>query len=129
MVEFDAYNVSIWIGSAILMISGLILMVTKTMNDILAIFMLFGIVAFLTNFFNYVGMDKKAKDERIRKIGTYATTYSWNITLVFVTFLVITMYWAQNIHNPLELMGVVIFVMVATMLVSNTILSRIGDIE
>ena len=129
MVEFDTYNVSIWIGSAILMISGLILMVTKTMNDILAIFMLFGIVAFLTNFFNYVGMDEKAKDERIRKIGTYATTYSWNITLVFVTFLVITMYWAQNIHNPLELMGVVIFVMVATMLVSNTILSRMGDIE
>jgi hypothetical protein len=111
------------------MISGLILMATKTMTDLLAIFMLFGIIAFTTNFFTYLGMDKKAKDERLRKIGTYATTYSWNITLVFVSFLVITMFWAQNIHNPLELMGVTIFVMVATMLVANTILRRIGDID
>jgi uncharacterized membrane protein YkgB len=74
-------------------------------------------------------MDKKAQDERLRKIGTYATTYSWYITLVFVSFLVLTMYWGQNIHNPIELMGVTIFVMTSTMLVANTILGRKGDID
>lgn len=128
-MNFDTYEISIWVGSVILMISGLILMATKTMTDLLAIFMLLGVAAFVTNFFNYLGLDEKAKDERLRKIGTYATTYSWNITLVFVSFLVITMYWAQNIHNPLELMGVTIFVMVATMLIANTILRRKGDID
>lgn len=76
-----------------------------------------------------MGMDKKAQDERLRKIGTYATTYSWYITLVFVSFLLINMYWAQNIHNPLELMGVIIFIMTSTMLIANTILSRKGDID
>lgn len=126
---YNLQNVSIWLGSAALMFSGLTLMITKTMNDILSVILLLGIMAMITNFFTYVGMDKKAQDERLRKIGTYATTYSWYITLVFVSFLLINMYWAQNIHNPLELMGVIIFIMTSTMLIANTILSRKGDID
>lgn len=127
--HFNPYNVSIWLGSAALMLSGLIMMATKSMNDLLAVILLLGIMALMTNFFTYVGMDKKAQDERLRKIGTFATTYSWYITLVFVSFLVITMYWANKIHNPIELMGVIIFVMTSTMLIANTILSRKGDID
>lgn len=127
--NYNLQNISVWIGSALLMISGLVLMATKTMSDMLALLLLLGIMALMTNFFTYVGMDKKAQDERLRKIGTYATTYSWYITLTFVTFLVITMYWGQNIHNPLELMGLIIFVMTSTMLITNTILSRKGDID
>ena len=127
--NYNLQNVSIWLGSAALMFSGLTLMITKTMSDLLSVILLLGIMALMTNFFTYVGMDKKAQDERLRKIGTFATTYSWYITLVFVSFLVINMYWAQNIHNPLELMGVTIFVMTSTMLIANTILSRKGDID
>lgn len=127
--NYNLFNMSIWIGSAALMVSGLIMMATKTMSDLLAVVLLLGITAYMTNFFTYVGMDKKAKDERLRKIGTFATTYSWYITLVFISFLVITMHWAQKIHNPIELMGVIIFVMTSTMLIVNTILSRKGDID
>ncbi len=127
--KYDLYNVSIWLGSAGLMFSGLVMMATKTMSDLLTVILLLSIMALMTNFFTYVGMDEKAQDERLRKIGTFATTYSWYITLVFVSFLVITMYWAQKIHNPIELMGVVIFVMTSTMLIANTILSRKGDID
>jgi hypothetical protein len=39
------------------------------------------------------------------------------------------MFWADRIHDPIELMGLIIFVMVTTMLVANTILSRKGDID
>lgn len=127
--NYKMYNASIWFGSVMLMISGVILMATKTMSDLLAVLILLGIMALITNFFSYVGMDEKTKDERLRKIGTFATTYSWYITIVFVSFLVVSMYWAQNIHNPLELLGVTMFVMVFTMLIANTILSRKGDIE
>lgn len=127
--NYNLQNVSIWLGSAALMFSGLTLMITKTMDDLLSVILLLGIMALMANFFTYVGMDKEAQDERLRKIGTFATTYSWYITLVFVSFLVITMYWANNIHNPLELMGVIIFVMTSTMLIANTILSRKGDID
>jgi archaellum biogenesis protein FlaJ (TadC family) len=127
--SYNWYNVSIWLGSAALMISGLIMMATHAMSDLVSVMLLLGIMAFVSNFFTYVGMDKKAQDERLRKIGTYATTYSWYITLVFVSFLVLTMYWGQNIHNPIELMGLTIFVMTSTMLVANTILGRKGDID
>lgn len=127
--NYNLYNASIWLGSAGLMLSGLVMMATKTMSDLLTVILLLSIMALMTNFFTYVGMDEKSQDERLRKIGTFATTYSWYITLVFVSFLVITMYWAQNIHNPIELMGVVIFVMTSTMLIANTILSRKGDID
>ncbi|HEX3013308.1 MAG TPA: hypothetical protein VHO92_03405 [Methanobacterium sp.] len=127
--NYDMYNISIWFGSVALLLSGVVLIATKTMSDLLAVIMLLGIMALMTNFFNYVGMDKKARDERLRKIGTFAATYSWYITLIFVTFLVINMYWGQNIHNPIELMGVTIVVMVSTMLIANTVLSRRGDIE
>lgn len=127
--NYNVQNISIWLGSAALMFSGLIMMVTKTMSDLLVVIILLGATAYLTNFFIYVGMDKKAQDERLRKIGTFATTYSWYITLMFISFLVINMYWAQNIHNPIELMGVTIFVMTSTMLIANTILNRKGDID
>lgn len=127
--HFNSYNISIWLGSAALMLSGLIMMATKAMSDLLAVILLLGIMALMTNFFTYVGMDKEAQDERLRKIGTFATTYSWYITLVFVSFLVITMFWANKIHDPIELMGVIIFVMTSTMLIANTILSRKGDID
>lgn len=127
--NYNWYNISTWFGSGALMASGLIMMVTKTMSDLLTVLMILGIMALMTNFFIYAGMDPKAQDERLRKIGTFATTYSWYITLVFITFLAINMFWAQNIHDPIELLGVTIFVMTFTMIVGNTILRRKGDID
>lgn len=127
--SYDLYNVSIWLGSAVLIVDSLILIIWKTMDDFAAIGLLLGIMVYMANFFAYIGMDETARDERLRKIGTYAATYSWYITLVFVVFLVISMYWAQRMHDPVELLGVTIFVMVTTMLIANTILSRKGDID
>ena len=127
--NYDMYKISIWLGSAILLVDSFYLMATKTMNDFAAIGLLLGIIIYVSSFFASIGMEKTARDERLRKIGTLAATWSWYITLVFVSFLVVSMYWAQRIHDPIELMGLTIFVMVTTMLVANTILSRIGDID
>jgi len=127
--NYNTYKLSIWLGSAALIVDSLILIIWKTMNDLIAIGLLLGIIIYGISFFAYMGIDKTARDERLRKIGTYSATYSWYITLVFVVYLVITMYWGQNIHNPIELMGVTILVMVSTMLIANTVLSRKGDIE
>lgn len=127
--DHDMYKISIWLGSAILLVDSFYLMVTKSMNDFAAIGLLLGILIYVSSFFASIGMEKTAKDERLRKIGTLAATWSWYITLVFASFLIVSMYWAQRIHDPIELMGLTIFVMVSTMLVANTILSRIGDID
>lgn len=127
--NYDMYTVSIWLGSAALIVDSLVLVIWKTMDDFVAIGLLLGIMVYAANFFAYMGMEETARDERLRKIGTLAATWSWYITLMFICFLVITMYWSQNIHNPIELMGLTIFVMVSTMLVANTVLSRKGDID
>jgi len=127
--NYDMYKISIWLGSAILLVDSFYLMATKTMNDFAAIGLLLGILIYVSSFFASIGMEKTARDERLRKIGTLATTWSWYITLVFVSFLVVSMYWSQRIHDPIELMGLTIFVMISTMLVANAILSRIGDID
>ncbi len=127
--EYDMYKISIWFGSAILLVCSFYLMATKIMNDIIAIGLLLGVIIYVSSFFAFIGMGETAKDERLRKIGTLAATWSWYITLVFLAFLVISMFWAGRIHDPIELMGLTIFVMVLTMLISNTILSRIGDID
>jgi L-asparagine transporter-like permease len=128
-MNYDMYKISIWLGSAILLVDSFYLMATKTMNDFAAIGLLLGILIYVSSFFASIGMEKTARDERLRKIGTLAATWSWYITLVFVSFLVVSMYWSQRIHDPIELMGLTIFVMISTMLVANAILSRIGDID
>lgn len=127
--DYKLYKLSIWVGSVILVITSLYLMAAKTMNDYTAIGLLLGMTIYIVSFFAYIGMEKTARDERLRKIGTLAVTWSWYITLIFTGFLVVSMFWADRIHDPIELMGLIIFVMITTMLVANTILSRIGDID
>lgn len=127
--KYNMYRMGILIGSGILIVDSIYLMAYKTMNDITSVGILLGIIIYCGSFFAYIGMEKTAKDERLRKIGTLAVTWSWYITLLFICFLVVSMYWAGKIHDPVELMGLVIFVMVTTMLIANAILSRMGDIE
>ena len=127
--NYDMFKISIWIGSAILLVVSFYLMATKTMSDIAAIGLLIGIIIYVSSFFASIGMEKTARDERLRKIGTLAATWSWYITLVFVSSLILNMYWANKIHDPIELMGLTIFVMISTNLVASVILSRIGDID
>lgn len=127
--RINQYNITIWIGSAILVIVALALIIGKTMNDYLAVGMLLGAMIFLSSFLQYIGMEKPARDERVRKIGTLSTTYSWYVTLIFVCFLLVTGYWSGVPRTPAELLGVTIFVMVVTMLGINTYLNWRGDVE
>ncbi|MEG3224953.1 MAG: hypothetical protein BME94_05345 [Methanobacteriales archaeon Met13] len=127
--NFNGYNATIWIGSAFLMVSSIFLMIGKTMNDYLAVGMLLGVMIFMTSFLQYIGMEKPAKDKRIRKIGPISTTYSWYITLVFICFLLITGYWSGVPRTPAELLGVTIFVMLSSMLGINTYLNMKGYVE
>jgi len=126
---YNLYNLSIWLGSAALIIDSLILIIWKTMDDAIAIGLLLGIMVYTANFFTYIGMEKTARDERLRKIGTMAATYSWYVTLTFVTFLLITMYWAGKIRSSIEIMGVTILVMVTTMIILNTYFNLKGDVD
>ncbi len=127
--ELDLYKLSMWLASAALIVSGLVLVIWKTMDNTIAIVIFLSIVILSTNFFQSIGMEKPTKDERLRKIGTVAATYSWYATLSFISFLLVFSYWGGREYNAAEAFGLTILVMVSTMHVANIILNRRGDIE
>jgi drug/metabolite transporter (DMT)-like permease len=123
------YKVSLWLGSAALVIAGIVLVIWKSMDDILAIVVLSGILILLSNFFIYIGMDKPLKDERSKKIGTLSATYSWFITLGFMGFLLISGYWSHRAFMPEELFGLIFIVMILSMLAINAYFGGKADVE
>jgi hypothetical protein len=123
------YNVSLWLGSTALVISGIALIIWKTLNDIIVALVLMGILVLVSSLFYYLGMEKPVKDERLRKIGTLSATYSWLATLGFMCFLMVSGYWSHRVFAQEELFGLIMFVMVVSMLVINAYLSRRGDVE
>lgn len=124
----DPYRISMWIGSAILIILAIYLIIWKIVDDVIAIMVLCGILIIVVNFLSYIGMEKP-KDERLKKIGTLSATYSWYITLSFMCFLLFSGHCFQRVFKPAELFGLVIFVMVSTMLIINESLRLKGDVE
>jgi arginine exporter protein ArgO len=68
------------------------------------------------------------KDERLMKLGTTSATWSWFTTLGFICFLLFSGFYSNRQFQPTEIFGLVIFVMVSTMLVTNTYFNLKGDV-
>ena len=119
-------KISMWIGFVVLILSGIILMVTNTNNYILGIIILLGLILFGASFFSYIGMGKP-KDERLRKIGTLATTQSWFLTLQVICIILILYLWYGISSISIASLGGILFVMIATMFVVNIYQKRKGD--
>ncbi len=126
--EFKYYKVFMWIGSALLIITGYFLMMGKPIDSILSTSALMGMMLMAVSFFQSIGMGE-LKEERLRKIGTTATTYSWWAALGFISALVAFGSNPYRVFTWSEMLGLAILVMVSTMLIANTILTRRGDIE
>ena len=55
--SYNRYNWGMWLGSAILMVDSLVLIIWKTMNDVMALGILLGIIFYISSFFTYIGME------------------------------------------------------------------------
>lgn len=127
--HIDWYKISLILGCLSLLISSIVMIVYKTFDNAVAITVLLGFLVLTSNYFVYIGMEKPAKDERLRKIGTISATYSWYITLAFIcNYMVLSFYMGRE-FNAIELFGLVIFIMISTMLIINTYLTYKGDVE
>lgn len=127
-LKIDVYRIITLFGSVALILSGLTLIVAKTTSYLLGIIVLLGILAFMISFFSYIGIDEP-KDERLKKIGTVATTHSWYLTLIFISFIIINSIWSGNESIGIEKLGLILFVMVATMVSVNIYLNWKGDVD
>ena len=126
--KLNLYRSSMWFGSVVLILSGVILIVTNTTGYIFGIIVLLGMFAVMTNFFPYIGMEE-FKDERLRKIGTIATTYSWHLTLLILCSFLISSIWSGEKSISIASLGGILLVMIATMLGVNIYFNRKGDID
>ena len=126
--KIDLFKIITWFGSVALILSGVILIFTSTTSFVLGIIIALGILAFMISFYYYMGMEEP-KDERLMKIGTAATTYSWFITLLLIGSLLVSSILSGDKSISITHLGYILVVMVATMLGANVYLSRRGDVE
>lgn len=128
-VKLGAIKASMWLGYLVMIGMGLALAVFEWSDGNATLAMIFCVVIFTGNFFGYLGIEKPSQDERARKIGTYAATYSWFITLVAMCFLFI---WdvALNMHMSVtRFFGIILLVMVISMMIINAYKGYKGDVE
>ena len=120
---------SFWLGTLVLIVTSVHMFITHTLNDITAVALLFGIMMTLSSYFNYIGMDKEDRDERARKIGTMAATFSWYVSLMFIGFIAVFGFWGGRQFTAAEAFGVTIFLMTAIMAVVTIYYHFRGDVE
>jgi hypothetical protein len=74
-------------------------------------------------------VDVQESDERTRKLGAYAATYSWLLTLVLIAVLFWVDYFTVVTLTVAQALGATLFVMVLSMNVFRWYFSRKGDVE
>jgi NADH:ubiquinone oxidoreductase subunit 6 (subunit J) len=120
---------SFWLGSLLLIITVAIIYVGHEINDITAVGVLLGVVLMLSSFFDFIGASRDARDERARKIGTLAATWSWYITMSFTGMLLAFSHWNNREFTTDHLLSIIVFIMIASLLVVNTYFNLKGDVE
>jgi hypothetical protein len=122
--------INMYLGGALLLAGGTLMLMNNTLDNVLWVLLLFGLALFTGGLFEFLGLSKPMKDERIAKIGTRAMTYSWYIVLVFIGFMamVFGMGGGDKISMP-QAVGSVLMVMVVSTLAINWYLGREGDVE
>jgi hypothetical protein len=74
-------------------------------------------------------VDVQESDERTRKLGAYAATYSWLLTLVLIAVLFWVDYFTVVTLTVAQALGATLFVMVLSMNVFRWYFSGKGDVE
>lgn len=125
-----ARAISMVLGGALLVFSGVLMLLNDTLDGILWLEVLLGLGLFGGGLFEYLGMIKPLKDERTARIGTRAATYSWYSMLVLVSFMAMVFGFGggDKITMP-QAVGAMLIFMVVSILGFNWYLGRKGDVE
>ncbi|OYT42299.1 MAG: hypothetical protein B6U86_00565 [Candidatus Altiarchaeales archaeon ex4484_43] len=108
-----------------------LLMISETI-DIVIILALFvaGVIGLITGFSKYLGYREGPRtDERTRKLSAFATTHSWFITFVLVNILFLLDYFDRLKITVSQILGLIFFVMLLTMVGMNVYFKRKGYAE
>jgi hypothetical protein len=121
--------ISYWAGSLLLMAVAAVIYITQKIDDITAAAALLGVLLMVSSVFEYIGVGRSAPDERARKIGTLAATWSWYITVSFTGMLLVFSYWNGREFTTAHLLSTIVFIMTSSMLIINAYFRLKGDVE
>jgi hypothetical protein len=129
------YNLIMWIAGLELLLVSFVLMARSNLvgptDDAIALSAAIGLILYSGNLFYFLGMQKPMLDERTRKIGTTAMTYSWYATFAVLCLLVIFYYESIFLLrlDAGQIFGALLLTMVVSMLAFMTYLNKKGDVE
>lgn len=127
--QLGIVKTSTWLGYLLMLSMGAVLVIYEPADGNATLAVLFIVSIFTANFFAYIGLEKPAKDERARRIGTLAATYSWFITICAMCFVYICDV-AFEVHLSVpRFLGILLLVMIVTMAGLNFYFGRRGDVE
>jgi hypothetical protein len=131
MSEKDAplYNVGLWATSLMFSIVGVLLLMEVEMDFAMGIVALGGVVVLANNFFQYIGLSRPNRDERMAKIGTLATTYSWFIAMVVCMGALALLGFSEGRfdYGLGQVLGAVILAMAVSQVLINEVMLRRED--
>lgn len=87
------------------------------------------IVIVIISFLRYRYPERYQKDERTKKLSSYAASWSWLITLVTIALLFWLLYLDIFELSATQVLSIVLFVMILTLIVFYWYFSRKGDME
>jgi len=123
----------IMMGSGIILCIGAValLMTSETIDIVIILALLVaGVMGLITGLSKYLGYREGPRtDERTRKLSAFATTYSWFITFVLVNILFLLDYFGRLTITVSQILGLIFFVMLLTMVGMNMYFKQKGDEE
>jgi|AGTN01.2.fsa_nt_gi hypothetical protein len=122
------YKVSLFIGSIALVIEGLIIMWSNKIDFPIVLGLVFGLLALTISFWHYIGASKEMRDERMLRVGTYATTLAWYSAMIILVCAAIIANYAHIQYSGVQAIGFAISVGIASMLAWLAFYSTRGDL-
>jgi len=122
------YKFSLFIGSIALVIEGLIMMWSDKIDFPMVLGMVFGLLALTVSFWHYIGASKDMRDERMLRVGTYATTLAWYSTMMIIVAAAIIANYAHIQYSGVQAIGFALSVGIACMLAWLAFYSTRGDV-
>ncbi len=117
------------LGPTLLLVAVALLVFWENVDSIIITALIVGgLVSIVTGFFKHLKGQPEV-DERTRKISAFATAYSWFITLIFISILVLIDHFSMFKMNVTQVLGLIVFVMLLTMIGLHAYLKRKGDLE
>lgn len=115
---------------ALLMVSGVVVQVADAQPVVSTVMMVAGMVYILKAAkISRHGEESMKGDERTRKIGAFASAYSWFLTLIAMTVLFWLDYLSVVALTIQHALGILIFFMVLSLLAFRWHLIRKGDVR